>query len=137
MQAKHVHVYCTAHMESTCCSCSHSIDDITSKKKQKKLCGASCCVARGVLDRLTLELLGQGSSQGLVEVKGPSALLCHLCDGKLSNIVRHEEQLKVLKAEVISSLKSALHLSSTERKILEPQTAGQKEAVIVALVYQP
>ena len=59
-------------------------------------------------------------------MKGPSAWLCHLCDGKLASIARHENQLRVLKAEVTISLKSALCLSSTEREIQEPLSAGQK-----------
>lgn len=114
-----------ADMESACCLCSRSLDDSTFKKKRKKLWAASCCIARGVLDELTSEVPG-ASSLRLAELKGPSAYLCHLCDGKLASIARHENQLRVLKAEVIITLKSALCLSSTEREIHEPLSAGQK-----------
>lgn len=104
-----------------CCLCSSSVGSGSWKKKRKKLCGTSCSVARGILERLADELAGEGGYKRLVEVKGLHAFLCHVCEGKLQSIARHEEQLRALRSEMNTQLQTALHPSTElEKEIPEP-----------------
>lgn len=71
------------------------------QKKWKRLYGAGCVV--GILERLAGE-----DAKRLVEIKRPNAFLCHMCEGKLQSVAKHE-QLRVLRAEIHTLLQSALH----------------------------
>ena len=82
--------------------------------------GQACSVSRGVLEKLADQLSSTGSKK-FAEVNGPQAFLCHLCDGKLQSIPRHEEQLRALRAEISTQLQSVLHDSDTDEEI--PQSA--------------
>ena len=106
-----------------CCLCSRSVEIGGSKKKRKRLYGSACSVSRGVLEKLADQLSSTGSKK-FAEVNGPQAFLCHLCDGKLQSIPRHEEQLRALRAEISTQLQSVLHDSDTDEEI--PQSAGRK-----------
>lgn len=103
-----------------CCLCSRSVGVGSSKKKRKKLYGTGCLVTRVVLERLVDELAGEGGTKKFVDAKGPHAFLCHVCEGKLQSIAKHENQLRALKAEINTLLQSALN-PNTDREL-----AGRK-----------
>ncbi len=98
-----------------CCLCSRSVGTGSRQKKRKKLYGSCCSASRGVLERLADKLTGGEGSKRLAEMKGPQTFLCHVCDGKLLSIARHEEQLTTFRAEVITWLQCALHPEDTPR----------------------
>ena len=51
---------------------------------------------------------GEGGTEAFADIKGPHAFLCHVCDGKLQSIARHEDQLRALKSEISTMLQSAM-----------------------------
>ena len=107
--------------------CSRSVAIGGSKKKRKRLYGTGCVVSRGTLERLA----GEEDAKRLVEIKGPHAFLCHVCDGKLQSVAKHEEQLRALRAEIHTLLQSALRLNP------QRELAGQKRCVEDAMMPVP
>lgn len=96
--------YSYARMEE-CCLCSRSVGIGASKKKRKRLYCTGCVVSRGILKRLA----GEEDAKKLAEIKGAHAFLCHICEGKLQSVAKHEEQLGALRAQIHTLLQSALH----------------------------
>ena len=108
-----------------CCLCSRSVATGASKKKRKRLYGTGCAVSRGMLEKLA------GDAKRLAEIKGPHAFLCHVWEGKLQSVAKHEEQLRALKAEIDTLLQSALRLDP-QRELL-----GHKRCADDATIKMP
>ncbi len=103
----------------SCCLCSCSVAIGSFNKKRKQLYGRSCSQSRAVLERLTVEVTGQGLPAA--ETWLTRAFLCHVCDGKLISIEKHEEQLRVLKGEVADSIRLSRTPQTGESVHAEPQ----------------
>jgi len=110
-----------------CCLCSRSVSIGGSKKKRKRLYGTGCVVSRGILERLA----GEEDAKRLAEIKGPHAFLCHVCEGKLQCVAKHEEQLGVLRAEIHTLLQSTLH-PNPQRELV-----GHKRSIEDAMMMMP
>lgn len=115
-----------ARMEE-CCLCSRSVAIGGPKKKQKRLYGTGCVVSRGILETLA----GEEEAKRLAEIKGPHAFLCHVCEGKLQSVAKHEEQLGALRSEIHTLLQSALHPK------LQRELSGHKRCIEDAMITIP